>query len=67
MKTRRLHGEADQIEIATGDPDVSAFFWLERRGYVQDSRIEFDVKRKEVDAEVMAKQGVLDAGPLFGL
>ncbi len=39
--------------------------WFERRGYTENI-VQFDFERQEVDADLVSKQGRLDAGPLFG-
>ncbi len=39
--------------------------WFERRGFTE-RMVQFDFDRHEVDPHIVAKQGRLDAGPLFG-
>jgi hypothetical protein len=61
-------GERDAIFLDTGDPDAVLKVWFERRGFVREGGfIVYDQKRTEVDPTVVAKQAVLDAGPLIGL
>lgn len=60
-------GEKNAIQLSTVDPKASLKIWLERRGYFDGSFIKFDYNRKEVDPKIMEQQGILDAGPLFGL
>ena len=47
--------------------DITTNLWFERRGYVKDRYIEYDHVRKEVAPVIMEKQGLLVAGPLYGL
>jgi hypothetical protein len=60
-------GEADAIEVSTGHEAYSLSLWFERRGYV-DHRglLVWDAKRREVPADLVSRQGILQAGPLFG-
>lgn len=60
-------GEKDAINLYTGFPNTKLKIWFERRGYVEDRFIEFDIARKEVDPAVIPTQAALCAGPLFGL
>src|SRR6266851_580548 len=39
--------------------------WFERRGFTE-RMVQFHFDRHEVDAHIVAKQGRIDAGPLFG-
>jgi hypothetical protein len=64
------NGENDSISVNIDNLNgISANLniWFERRGFVQDGRILFDYRRKEVDPKIMSIQEILDAGPLFGL
>lgn len=59
--------EADSIEVLTGHEAYRLFLWFERRGYVSESGlIEWDAKRREVPPDLIVRQGILEAGPLFG-
>ncbi len=60
-------GEADAIEVPIGNEAYSLSLWFERRGYV-DHRglIVWDAKRREVTADLVSRQGILQGGPLFG-
>jgi hypothetical protein len=59
-------GEANSINLDVGHPDITLKVWHERRGFIQRNEIRFDYERFEVDPDVMSRQGVLQAGPLFG-
>lgn len=41
--------------------------WFERRGHTHAGMVQFTFERHEVDDTIVAKQGRLDAGPLFGM
>jgi len=56
-------GIEDAIETDVGVGHLQ--LWFERRGYTE-SIVQFDFERQEVDANLVSKQGRLDAGPLFG-
>jgi len=60
-------GEKDAINLYTGFPNSKLKIWFERRGFVEDQFIKFDVTRKEVDPAIIPMQAALCAGPLFGL
>jgi hypothetical protein len=60
-------GKKNALKLSTTDPKANLMIWFERRGYVDDSFIRFDYNRKEVDPKIMEEQGILEAGPLFGL
>jgi len=57
------NGRSDSI-ILTDSIDIEV--WFERRGYVDRSFIRYDKKKNEVDPKIMALQGKLDAGQLWG-
>lgn len=59
-------GEKDAIVLDTGTPNTTLKVWFERRGFVNDRFIEFDVTRKEVDSAITPMQAALVAGSLFG-
>ncbi len=62
-------GEADAIELPTGDPGADLHVWFERRGFVSEDstfRIRYDRDRREVEPETMRGQAILQAGPLVG-
>jgi hypothetical protein len=61
------NGETDAIELSTGEEDAFLQVWFERRGFVEEGLIKFHPDRLEVDETLIPKQGILDAGPLFGL
>ncbi len=58
----------DAIKLDTGDHKIALEVWFERRGFSNKEHglIEFDLNRKEVDPNAMARQAVLVGGPLFG-
>jgi hypothetical protein len=61
------NGEADAIELTVADADMRLKVWFERRGATDtDGFTRFDVSRREVNPEAIARQARLDAGPLFG-
>ena len=57
-------GESDSISLLQSPGGTELRVWFDRCGYVDDKRIQFDPERREIDPEVMACQGLLDAGPL---
>jgi hypothetical protein len=59
-------GPSDAIALDTGNENVELKVWFERRGFIRDGWIEFDYDRREVDLDIIGRQAVLDAGPLFG-
>ncbi|MFA5629331.1 MAG: hypothetical protein WC958_03650 [Dehalococcoidales bacterium] len=61
------NGENDAIVKRNQEKGVEIKFWFERCGFENHGFIEFDENRREVDLDIMAKQGVLDAGPLKGM
>jgi len=60
-------GRNDELVLETGDPHFVLKVWFERRGFVSNGMIEFDYSKKDIDPEVIPKQGILDGGPLSGL
>lgn len=60
-------GEKDAIVLDIRRLKAKLKLWFERRGFVKDGQIRYDIKRREVDSDIMIKQGVLEAGPLMGL
>jgi hypothetical protein len=61
-------GEQDAIVLPSADPGAILKVWFERRGFVDDSGfIRFSWPRREVDPEIMSRQGILTAGHLLGL
>ncbi len=60
-------GDKDALTINMGSPNIELKLWFERKGYVRaDGIIVYDQKKHEVDENIMARQAILDAGPLFG-
>jgi len=57
-------GIQDSIETRVASGELR--LWFERRGYTEKGMVRFDFRRNEVDDSILAKQGRLDAGPLFG-
>jgi hypothetical protein len=60
-------GEKDALIFNTGNENIIFKVWFERFGYLNNDFIEFNLKRREVDDQNMQQQGILEAGPLFGL
>ena len=60
-------GRKDSIVLVDEQLSATLELWFERRGYVYQGVIEFDHHRCEFDSGIMARQAVLDAGPLRGL
>jgi hypothetical protein len=62
-------GRKEAIQLKTDAANVSLEVWFERRGETRPSGgpIEFSMEKRAVDPEVMARQAVLEAGPLEGL
>lgn len=61
------NGEADSVNLDVGNSAYILKVWFKQRGYVRDGMIEFDYNREEIDPAIIAKQGILDAGPMSGL
>lgn len=59
-------GERDALTLPTKDPDMELQVWFERRGYVRNGFVRYDHERREVDEDIVARQAILDGGPLFG-
>jgi len=60
-------GLTDDIVVPRPEQDAIIRIWFERRGYISEhGYIVHDPNRYEVDPSVVSRQGVLDAGPLFG-
>jgi hypothetical protein len=60
-------GLTDAIVVPHPEQDAIVRIWFERRGYVDErGYVVHDLNRHEVDPSVVPRQGVLDAGPLFG-
>jgi hypothetical protein len=60
------NNKLDKIEKKLVSFDGFISFWFERRGTLRDSYIKYDNKKKLTNVELIAKQAILDAGPLFG-
>jgi hypothetical protein len=60
-------GEKDAIDLYTGFQNTRLKVWFERRGYVEDGVIRFDITRNEVDLAIIPTQAAHYAGSLFGL
>lgn len=61
------NGEQDALNLETKSSDIKLKVWFERRGFVEDGSIRYDLKRREVDPQIMATQAVLEGGRLMGL
>lgn len=60
-------GENDAIALGIPRSKAQLKLWFERRGFVEGQQIRYDSNRREVDSDIMIKQGVLEGGPLMGL
>jgi len=61
-------GIKDAQVIQIEEPFAEVKLWFERFGYAEDNGfIKFDYDRREIDPATISRQGVVDAGPLFGL
>ncbi len=60
-------GSKDAIALDTGDENAILKVWFKRFGHKPDgSFIAYHDEKQEADSETIARQGKLDAGPLFG-
>ncbi|MBI5476340.1 MAG: hypothetical protein HY964_06355 [Ignavibacteriales bacterium] len=59
-------GERDAITVTDSKTNTIVKLWFERWGFVDSSMIMFDYNRKEVNPDIITRQAVLDAGPLYG-
>lgn len=60
-------GEKNAISLNLDKISGKVFLWFERFGFENDDGyIEFNREKKEVNPILMKRQGVLEAGPLFG-
>ena len=59
-------GQKDGINLSTGDKNISLKVWFERWGFVDGGWIRFKLNERKVDAAIIPKQAILDAGPLIG-
>jgi hypothetical protein len=60
------NGENDTLAIDTGHQNIELKLWFARKGHIRNGFIEYDDERHEVDENIVKRQAVLDAGPLFG-
>lgn len=60
-------GAESGIDLTVDFPEAELRVWFEPRGYVQDGRVKFDYERQELDSVTIAREDVLDAGPLIGI
>ncbi len=60
------NNKLDKIEKKLISFDGLISFWFERRGTLVNSYIKYDNKKKLTNVELITKQAILDAGPLFG-
>jgi hypothetical protein len=56
----------DKIERKLTSFDGLISFWFEKRGILSNSYIKYDNKKKLINEDLIPKQAILDAGPLFG-
>jgi hypothetical protein len=59
-------GEADAIQLSAENESDQVAVWLERRTVIKSGFLVSDRAGKEFDASIMARQGKLDGGNLFG-
>lgn len=60
------NNKPDKVEKNLKSFDGLISFWFEKRGEVKQSYIEYDNKKILNDEASIAKQAILDAGPLYG-
>jgi hypothetical protein len=60
-------GERDAIVLDIPKSKAQLKLWFERRGFVEDGQIKYENKRREIEPDIMVKQGALDGGPLMGV
>ena len=61
------NGEADAIALKTNDSSASLRVWFRRHGVIGErGLIEFEWDKWEGNEATISKQGILDAGPLYG-
>lgn len=60
-------GKDDALSLTTKDAGGEIKIWFSRRGFVDNGFLEFDLRRHEVDPTIMARQAILEAGPLSGV
>jgi len=58
--------ENDAIELQAFKESIKINVWFERRGFMRDKKIIYDVSKKEVDPTKISKQYLLSGGYLFG-
>jgi hypothetical protein len=64
------NGKADAIRLSSDIPNSELQIWFERRGIVQrgkDTLVKYDYDGQAVEADLIRRQAILDAGPLRGL
>jgi len=62
-----LHSRLTQSEYLTAAEDHDQLsVWFERRARIQSGFLQWDARGSEFDTSIMARQGRLDGGILFG-
>ena len=64
---RLLDGKNNSIKLNVALQNANAKVWFERCGYTDDLFIRYDRDVRKIDPQIMARQGCLFSGPLFGL
>ena len=60
------NGEADALTLKTDDPAAVLRVWFKRQGRMDGAFFQFAHKEQSFDPTVVSRQGVLEAGPLYG-
>lgn len=60
-------GKNNSIKLNVTLRNANAKVWFERCGYTDDKFIRYNREFRKVDPQIMARQGCLFSGPLFGL
>lgn len=60
------HEDENKFHIELDDKDAELVMWFEQRGYVKDGYYIYDSEKKDIDTNLIYKQALLDAGPVFG-
>ena len=59
--------ETDALVLKTSDSNTNLKVWFKQLGFVNNDFIRFSYKRHEIDPNIIPTQGILEAGPLWGL
>lgn len=61
------NNESDAINLSADARKAEIKVWFERRGFIEKGFVKYHPDKREVDDDLISKQGILDAGSLFGL